>query len=130
MADNLKPAPGTIGWVDLTVPNADVVRDFYQSVVGWKVENVPMGDYSDYAMTPPGGGSAVAGVCHASGINAGMPACWMIYVVVKDLDECMARVEAMGGALHGEIRGERGKGRFRVVQDPAGAHVCLYEQPD
>lgn len=124
-----RPAVGTIGWLDLTVPNAEVVRDFYCDVVGWAPGEVPMGQYSDYTMTPPGGGEAVAGVCHARGINAGLPPCWLVYIVVGDLDRSLARTTAMGGRLHGETRGEKGKGRFCVVQDPAGAYACLYERP-
>jgi predicted enzyme related to lactoylglutathione lyase len=29
---------GKIGWLDLTVDDADAVRDFYREVVGWKAE--------------------------------------------------------------------------------------------
>jgi catechol-2,3-dioxygenase len=36
LSDTSNPQVGTIGWVDLTVPNADEVRDFYMEVVGWK----------------------------------------------------------------------------------------------
>lgn len=28
--------PGTIGWVDLTVADAESTRDFYRDVVGWE----------------------------------------------------------------------------------------------
>jgi predicted enzyme related to lactoylglutathione lyase len=34
MADDAKPGPGQIGWIDLTVPDAEAVRDFYQDVTG------------------------------------------------------------------------------------------------
>ena len=37
--------PGTIGWRDLTVPDAAKVRDFYQAVVGWKSEEY-CGDFN------------------------------------------------------------------------------------
>ena len=30
-----RPPVGTIGWTDLTVPDADGLRDFYSAVVGW-----------------------------------------------------------------------------------------------
>jgi large conductance mechanosensitive channel protein len=30
------PAPGSIGWLDLTVEDAPRLRDFYSAVVGWK----------------------------------------------------------------------------------------------
>lgn len=62
MADTI----GRIGWIDMTVENAEGIRDFYKAVVGWGHEDVPMGKYSDYSMTTPDG-DAVAGICHARG---------------------------------------------------------------
>ena len=44
------PKPGTISWSDLTIPNADAVRDFYSAVAGWKSMPIDMGGYSDYCM--------------------------------------------------------------------------------
>ena len=51
MADD-RPSPGTIAWIDLTVPDAETVRDFYEQVTGWRSEPVDMGEYSDYNMLP------------------------------------------------------------------------------
>jgi len=34
MSGNGQNQPGTIAWVDLTVPNTDQVSEFYQEVVG------------------------------------------------------------------------------------------------
>lgn len=56
MAKKELPKPGTIAWVDLTVPHAAKVRDFYAAVTGWKPEAVSMGSYQDYNMTKPGRG--------------------------------------------------------------------------
>ena len=50
MTSGEQPAPGTIAWWDLTVPDAALVRDFYSAVAGWEAEPVDMGDYSDFAM--------------------------------------------------------------------------------
>ena len=61
-----KPPVGSIGWIDLTVPNADEVRDFYAQVTGWQPEALDMGGYSDYVMKTPDG-EGKAGVCHARG---------------------------------------------------------------
>ncbi len=36
-------ALGLVTWRDLTVPNAELVRDFYQAVVGWGFEARVMG---------------------------------------------------------------------------------------
>ncbi len=49
---------GRIGWIDMTTDDASGVRDFYQAVVGWRVEDTSMGDYSDYAMMSPAGGKS------------------------------------------------------------------------
>ena len=67
MSGTPTPSPGSILWTDLTVPNAEAVRDFYREVAGWGVSPVEMGGYQDYTMTSPADGSAVAGVCHARG---------------------------------------------------------------
>ncbi len=76
MSETSKPEVGAIGWADLTVENAEQVRDFYRDVVGWKVTELSMGDYSGYCMNATAGGKTVAGVCHARGTNADLPPQW------------------------------------------------------
>ena len=41
---------GKIGWIDITVDDADGLRDFCREVVGWTSEDVSMSEYSDYSM--------------------------------------------------------------------------------
>ncbi|MFA6234813.1 MAG: VOC family protein, partial [Bacteroidota bacterium] len=96
MSDTEKPQMGIIAWADLTVENADAVRDFYQAVVGWTPAAVSMGDYNDYGMTPAGSDAPVAGICHARGVNAGLPPVWMIYIYVEDLDASIEACESHG----------------------------------
>jgi len=119
---------GSIGWVDLTVPQADRVRDFYVDVVGWKASSVPMGDYADYGIHRPDDGQMVAGICHARGVNADLPAAWLIYVNVRDLDHSLERVVTQGGSVDTPARSMGGMGRMAVVRDPAGACLALFEQ--
>ena len=126
MTQDGKPVAGSVAWRDLTVPDADAVRDFYTAVVGWRVEPGDMGGSADYSMLNAGG-EAVAGVCHARGVNAGLPAQWLMYVVVEDLDASLERCHALGGRVVAAPRG-LGGGRFCVIADPAGA-VCALFQP-
>jgi predicted enzyme related to lactoylglutathione lyase len=121
------PPIGSITWFDLTVPNADQVRDFYAAVVGWKWTPLPMGGYSDYCMNLPDSGDTVAGVCHARAVNSSMPAQWMLYINVANLEQSMARVLELGGKVIVPVRGYAGQGRFVVIQDPAGAVAALFE---
>lgn len=116
---------GEIGWIDLTCKNADDVRDFYQAVAGWHSEGVSMGDYDDYAMSPEDS-DAIAGICHASGVNAEMPGGWLIYITVEDLDSSLAETTKRGGEIVVEKR-SMGNAGFAVVRDPSGACAALYQ---
>jgi hypothetical protein len=70
----MSDAAGGIGWHDLTVEDAPRIRDFYQVVVGWRAEPLDMGGYDDYVMVQAGTADPVAGICHARGPNATIPA--------------------------------------------------------
>jgi predicted enzyme related to lactoylglutathione lyase len=118
---------GAIGWLDLTVPDAEKIRDFYSAVVGWKPEAVDMGEYSDFNMTSPGSGKAMAGVCHARGMNADLPAQWLVYITVTDIDHSVAQCNDQGGKVLAGPKGMGSHGRYCVVQDPAGAVAALFE---
>lgn len=126
MAEN-NPAPGKITWVDLTGENANQLRDFYAKVVGWKVSPVSMGDYDDYCMTDPTDEDPVAGVCHARGTNAGLPAQWLIYITVENLDQSVASCTELGGKILVGPKDMGNHGRYCVIQDPAGAVSALFE---
>ncbi|WP_348672706.1 VOC family protein [uncultured Abyssibacter sp.] len=117
---------GSIGWTDLTVENAEAVRDFYASVVGWTAEPVKVEDHDDFMMTPAGGDGPVAGICHALPPNTGLPAQWLMYIHVDDVDTAMQRCEAAGGSVIRRPTGTGG-GRFAVIRDPAGAVCALYQ---
>ena len=112
-------------WHDLTVPAAEPVRDFYESVVGWKPSAVELGGYSDFSMLDAEG-NAVSGVCHARGINADLPPQWLMYVTVSDIDASLAACHDAGGkVLHGP-RVDNGS-KLAVIEDPAGAVCALYQ---
>ncbi len=119
-----KPKPGTIGWHDLTVPNADEVRDFYAKVANWTFEGLSMGDYEDYVMKTDGG-DVVGGVCHRRGPNADLPPIWMMYIVVEDMEASLRAVREGGGEVLRDTR--NGPAGMVVIKDPAGAVCALYQ---
>lgn len=122
-----KPEAGTIGWRDLTVPDAGGVRAFYEQVVGWKHAPVSMGDYDDFSMLTPDTGTGVAGICHARGANADLPAQWLVYINVDNLDASLQACVDGGGQVLSGPRHMPGYGRYAVIQDPAGAACALFE---
>ena len=123
------PVIGGITWMDLTVENATAVKEFYREVVGWNVTDVDMGGYSDYCMNEPQTDKTVAGICHARGQNAKLPAVWLVYINVDDVDKSAAKCIELGGAVISEIRSYGGQGRYCVIRDPAGAVAALFEPP-
>lgn len=119
---------GRIAWLDLTVSDASTTRDFYRQVVGWSVHNIEMEDrgetYADYGMLG-GDGNPAAGVCHARGVNVGLPPVWMIYLPVGDLAESLRRVQEEGGKVIKAMQSEEGAYVYAAVHDPLGAYFAL-----
>lgn len=121
MADQIPP--GTIAWIDLTVGDAPNLRDFYAAVTGWSPEPLDMDDYDDFVMNAADG-SPAAGICHARGVNEGLPPVWLVYIAVDDLDQALIRVEMCGGKVI--VPPREAFTRYAVIQDPAGAMCALY----
>ena len=121
------PKIGTVAWIDLTVDDAEQVRDFYSLVVGWQPASVDMGEYSDFNMNAPATGEPIAGVCHKRGSNAELPSKWMIYIIVENVDDSADRCRELGGKVLVEPKGMGSHGRYCVIEDPARATAALFE---
>ena len=115
---------GKIVWTDLTVDNAEKVRDFYCSVVGWTFAEQPMGNYSDYNIMTAHDNEVVTGICHQRGVNSKIPPQWINYITVDSLEQALERCKSLGGTV---IDGPRSAGNslFAVIMDPAGAYLGL-----
>jgi uncharacterized protein len=122
-ADASAPA-GRIAWLELTVPDASATHAFYRHVVGWSVQSVAMEDagerYADFNMLREDG-HAAAGICHARGVNSGLPPVWLIYLPVGDLAESLRRVTDEGGKVIKAPREDDAEHMHAVIRDPAGA---------
>lgn len=120
--------PRKVAWVDLTVADADRIRDFYSAVIGWQSRPLDMGGYHDYNMLPPEGGNPVAGICHARGENADIPPQWLPYFTVENVERAAQSCLTAGGEV---LLGPKGMvgARYCVIRDPAGAVCALYQPP-
>lgn len=133
MADDTQPTAtptdklGHVVWMDLTAPDAEGLKDFYAAVVGWTATGVDMGGYQDFVMTAPskaGQLEGAVGVCHTRGSNAEIPAMWVPYFAVADLDKAVSTATSMGGTMIGDIRAF-GDSRFAIMKDPEGVAFGL-----
>ncbi|ALS32140.1 hypothetical protein PTRA_a0835 [Pseudoalteromonas translucida KMM 520] len=114
---------GSIEWRDLTVADAQQISDFYTHVVGWQKEPVDMGSYNDFNMNNAQG--TIAGICHAKGDNADLPAQWLMYVRVENAQLSAQKTLELGGEI---IKGptEYGGESYFIIRDPSGAILAVY----
>ncbi len=126
MSEQATSEVGTVGWFDLSVDDAEGVGKFYAEVVGWKPEPCDMGGYNDFNLNTPDSGTPVGGICHARGTNAGLPAQWLMYITVEDVDVSAKRCTDLGGTIIAGPKDMGGQGRYCVIQDPAGAVAALF----
>jgi predicted enzyme related to lactoylglutathione lyase len=115
---------GSIISADLTVENAAAVRDFYEGVIGWVIDDFDMGGYNDYMVKTADGQQLVGGLCHARGENAGLPPVWLVYINVADLGLSIQRCVELGGKVLVQ------NDQYAVVQDPAGAVLAIAHEPE
>lgn len=123
-----KAKHGTINWRDLTVENADSLKEFYRELAGWDTEAIPMKNdkesYHDYVMKDSEG-NAVGGICHAKGVNTGIPPQWIMYISVDNISDSVEKALNGGGKLIKEYKSKDGNLVYAMMEDPAGAVFAL-----
>lgn len=119
---------GHIAWVALATDDASSSSDFYREVVGWSVKEVEMVDgddrYLDHDMLG-GDGRPAAGICHARGVNEGLPPIWLLHIPVGDLAESLRLVGENGGKVIAETTRGRDGYAYGVIEDPVGVRIAL-----
>ncbi len=119
---------GEFNWHELIADDAAVALAFYRELFGWE----PLGDFD---MGPMGtyrlfGRNGVQmGGMFSKTADMPMPACWLYYVFVTDLDGTIARCKAAGGRLLMGPQDIPGGGRIAQLADPQGATFALVTGP-
>jgi predicted enzyme related to lactoylglutathione lyase len=121
---NQAPAHGTFCWNELMTRDTAAAGKFYSELVGWKPVDAGMPG-TPYTLFKAGDKDAGGMMAMPAEIPAQVPAHWMAYVAVDDVDAVAKRVGELGGQiLHGP-QDIPNVGRFCVVQDPTGAAVSF-----
>ncbi|SEG91448.1 hypothetical protein SAMN05444920_107267 [Nonomuraea solani] len=116
--------PGSLGWVELYVPDPGGIQPFYRSVFGWHVEDLPMGDLPYPVISPAGGdeSSAMAGIVR---LPDGDEAHWLPYFEVRDCDATAILAQELGGTMREPAVTAEGVGRMAFLTDPFGARFAI-----
>lgn len=120
---------GRIYSADITSKDADVLKEFYQKVLGWNEgENVKMedenGEYTDFIMTDSNK-EPVSGICFKRGVNSNQPKGWVIYIAVTDVDESIKQCLNLNGKVLKDYKDEKGKTVFALIEDPENNVIGL-----
>jgi hypothetical protein len=116
---------GRFAWYDLMTPDIAAAKKFYPTVTGWSTEEWDKGPYSMWKA----GDESFAGMNPITPEQRaqGVPAHWLAYVNVDNVESAANKVRSLGGkVLHGpedipEV------GRFAIIQDPQGATLAIFK---
>jgi uncharacterized protein len=118
---------GTFGWNELGTRDTVRAKEFYGAVFGWGADQQDMGEMGTYTSWKVGE-EMVGGMFDITGVVPDeVPAHWLVYFMVEDLDASLEKVKEGGGDLrNGPI--EIPIGRFAVVADQFGAVFAVMQR--
>jgi len=113
--------------VEISATDSDAQKAFYSALLGWEINEVPMGDDFTYVMFNTGTDTNVA----LSPVGEGMePGDVLLYFRSDDLDADMARVSELGGKVILPRQEVPGFGALGMFLDPTGNRVAFWQDID
>ncbi|MEM1285668.1 MAG: VOC family protein [Pseudomonadota bacterium] len=115
---------GAFHWNELMTRDVAGAQKLYSQSMGWTFEQMPMPDGTLYHICMSGD-VTVGGMFDISKSPqfAEMPAGWMAYIAVDDVDAALAKAKGEGAVVMGEPFDVQGVGRIAMVRQPDGAMV-------
>lgn len=120
MNDTANSDHGNPSWIEHHGPDGAAARKFYETVLGWNVVDMPMGDGASY----PGimiGEKPVGGFSPRPAAAGG----WLVYITVDDVDTRYQAALAAGASSVSEPMDGPGVGRMATIKDPFGAQIAF-----
>ena len=123
-SSEMDTTPGIISWNELMTRDAGASAKFYEALFGWAREDQDMGGFT-YS-TLKSAGRPVGGMIVLPPDAESMPAMWMAYVTVENLEVSVAKARELGATVHKDIT-SLPMGRFAILADPQGAVIGLWQ---
>jgi predicted enzyme related to lactoylglutathione lyase len=117
--------PGDFSWTELMTRDLKAAREFYSKVLGWEMEESPMGEGSTYVILKAGGKGIGGMMDMPEKVPAEVPAHWQTYVTVPDVDATAEKVRKHGGEIIVPPTDIPKVGRFSTFRDPEGAVLAV-----
>lgn len=116
-------SPGTPIWADLSSPDLEGGRRFYEELFGWSTDEPAPPEYGGYAMFRKDG-KVVAG---SGPVMEGGHPDWNTYVSTVDAAETARKVRDAGGEVVVEPMQVMDAGTMAVFKDPTGAYISAWQ---
>ena len=117
---------GTFSWADCATTDAATAKQFYAELMGWQIEDFPMGDDLYYTMYSQDGCNTVGLSPMPAGMD-GVPSHWNSYISVDDVDALTDKAKELGATILAGPMDVFDNGRMVSFQDPTGAVVNLWQ---
>jgi uncharacterized protein len=119
---------GTFSWADCASTNAIEAKQFYADLMGWTINEVPIGEGQFYYMFEKNGTTVAALSQIQSELEArGVPSHWNNYVTVDDVDAMTAKAKELGAMILQEPFDIFDSGRMSFFQAPTGGRLALWQ---
>jgi len=118
---------GTVGWNELGTRDTAAAKEFYGAVFGWGYDDEPSDRVGIYTIWKVGE-AMVGGMIDLNALEmpAEIPANWLVYFTVEDVDATVEKLQSGGGSvMNGPI--DIPVGRFAVVADQFGAAFAVMQ---
>lgn len=115
---------GRFVWHDLMSTDPERALAFYQALLGWGAERMPISPETSYVMVGLGG-QHFGGIAPLDAAD-GLPSHWIGYLAVDDVDAATDSAAELGGTACAPPTDIPQVGRFSVVTDPTGAVLSLF----
>jgi predicted enzyme related to lactoylglutathione lyase len=123
-----KHKPGSFCWIELSTTDQNAAKNFYSSLFGWEVNDMPMGPDDFYTIFKLQAGDVSAACTLRPDQRAqGVPPNWLIYVAVDSADAAATRAAQAGGKVLAPAFDVMDVGRMAVLQDPTGATFSVWQ---
>ena len=116
---------GDFSWTELMTRDVAGSKEFYKAVLGWEMEDTPMGEGGAYTVLKAGGQGVGGIMAMPKEVPAFVPPYWAAYVTVKDVDAVAKQAKALGAELLVPPMDIPNVGRFCTFKDPQGAVLSV-----
>jgi uncharacterized protein len=119
---------GEFSWAELATRDASAAKVFYAGVFGWEYDDRPAGPNAIYSMAKVHSEHVVGLYALSEDMKREqVPARWLSYFTVTDVDAVAARASSSGGRVLKAPFDVMDVGRMSVVSDPEGAMFALWQ---